>query len=231
MPASWRATPTDKWNNPWFLALSLEAAHLWDFYCHSPATTNSGVYRIDPRVVLIQTGLTQEQIEKCNAHFTDTRRAYFEDWWVCLPTYPEHQPKKNVNIWAGILRQLTDVPPGLLEKWLRASAGYVPAKLKAIVPMLAARVEADNVELQQQIWDRVGQLLRPGSTPHKKPPWEQAKDDDKARLEREQTQMADATDKRLRNGARKRKAAEEAAKLDPDKMDRLWERLGGKKDE
>lgn len=116
-----RYVSTSFWDDEWVQSLDLKEKGLYLYLLTNPLTNIAGVYKLSPRRVTFDTGLSNSELEIIMAKFENSGKAYRHGEYIVIPSWPHHQTA-NVNVHRGIRRILSTLDAemiGFLE-----SVGY-----------------------------------------------------------------------------------------------------------
>lgn len=114
--AKYRTIVPHIWDDRWFGTLKAEERVYWFYLLTNQNTEPSGVYH-HPLYAHLQVGVTPNKLKKIQQKFEADEKAFFEDEWVLILNYMQHQPVPNDSMWRRIDTQVTQCPHCLLTRW------------------------------------------------------------------------------------------------------------------
>ena len=110
-----RLVNTKFWDDNYISGLPKEEKLLFIYLLTNALTNISGVYEIQDRRIIFDTGLTQGELDVAKLKFTKDGKIVFAEGWVGIVNFTKHQrPNPKVN--KGILIALQSAPKSLVEK-------------------------------------------------------------------------------------------------------------------
>lgn len=109
-----RYISTSFWDDEWVQSLSFEEKGLFLYLLTNPLTNIAGVYKIQVRRIVFDTGLAEADVGLILGKFGDAGKAYRHGEYIVLPSWPKHQRVQNPNISKGIKRVLEELSPEMI---------------------------------------------------------------------------------------------------------------------
>ena len=142
------------WNHKWFKTQRPIVKLFWVYLVSNPCTETSGLYPFNESVVPALLGCSNRLSTECIHTVSEARQAIFEDGWVLIPTFIDHQQTPNPDMWKHITNQVRRAPKCLLRKWLSHYADRMPTGCRQSLSM-EVEVEVDvEVEVEEEEKER-----------------------------------------------------------------------------
>lgn len=107
-----RYVKTNFWRDTYIVELDTTQKLLFLYFLTNPATNLSGVYEIDLRLVSLDTGIQQKQIEKVLQKFMADDKMHYQNGWLIIKNFIKNQ-RFNDSMRRGAEKELSDLPQWL----------------------------------------------------------------------------------------------------------------------
>lgn len=107
-----RYVKTNFWRDTYIVELDTTQKLLFLYFLTNPATNLSGVYEIDLRLVSLDTGIQQKQIEKVLQKFMADDKIHYQKGWLIIKNFIKNQ-RFNDSMRRGAEKELLDLPQWL----------------------------------------------------------------------------------------------------------------------
>lgn len=141
--ATWMSS--SKWNDPWYLGLTVRQRNLFDYLAENGDNTCAGVYQYDPSVAKLKTSPWKkgEYEETCAVAFAG-HVAFYPGNWVWVVNYAKHNCQEdNKNAWIGAARVVELAPLNLQANFINRY-GDVLAKYDQLLEAPSYPLEAPS---------------------------------------------------------------------------------------
>ena len=109
-----RSLHTKIWEDDWFASLTISEKFLFVYLLTNKNVNLNGVYELSDRVILFETGLSKDILEKAKETFRD--KILIEDGWVIIRNIEKYDDYKAPTMVKAKDNQLKDIPPHILDK-------------------------------------------------------------------------------------------------------------------
>lgn len=106
---------TKFWDDTYISKLTKEEKLAFIYLLTNPLTNIAGVYEIQDRRIIFDTGLTDIELSAIKKKFDRDNKIIFENGWVAIVNFIRHQ-KANPKVYKGILLALEGVPTTLIDR-------------------------------------------------------------------------------------------------------------------
>ena len=110
-----RMVNTKFWDDTYISKLTKEEKLAFIYLLTNPLTNIAGVYEIQDRRIIFDTGLTDIELTAIKKKFDRDNKIIFENGWVAIVNFIRHQ-KANPKVYKGILLALEGVPTTLIDR-------------------------------------------------------------------------------------------------------------------
>jgi hypothetical protein len=119
--ADYRQIHTKIWKDGWFLDLSTNDKLLFIYLFSNERAHLTGLYDIPLKVIVFESGLSQEDVEDGLARFEAAGKAFYQNGWLWIPNLMRYNARniESPRIQPHIKNHITEVPEcSLKQRWI-----------------------------------------------------------------------------------------------------------------
>lgn len=117
-----RQIHTKIWNDDWFCDLSKNSKLLFIYLITNQYVNLIGIYELSDRVILFETGLTKQDLDKSKKDLKD--KIIFVDGWIKIMNIEKYDSFKGGKLLSAKEKQLNEIPIDISKKIDRVCIGY-----------------------------------------------------------------------------------------------------------
>jgi hypothetical protein len=110
--ANYRQVHTKIWKDGWFLGLRPDEKLFFIYLFTNDSASIAGIYEIAKPVMIFETGLSGDEIDRMLDIFEEADKAYFRDGVVWVRNLRKYHETKSPKVQAKIAKDLDTVPEG-----------------------------------------------------------------------------------------------------------------------
>jgi predicted regulator of amino acid metabolism with ACT domain len=88
---------------------------LFLYFLTNTSTNICGFYEIPLKKIASDTGIDRDMVLKIIQRFTDDKKIYYIDGWICIKNFVKHQNQKSPTVRKGIEVELKNIPKNIAE--------------------------------------------------------------------------------------------------------------------
>lgn len=88
---------------------------LFLYFLTNTSTNICGFYEIPIKKIASDTGIDKDMVLKIIQRFTEDKKIYYIDGWICIKNFVKHQNQKSPTVRKGIEVELKNIPKNIAE--------------------------------------------------------------------------------------------------------------------
>lgn len=113
-----RIIHTKFWTDPFILGCSVGVRYFFLYLISNSHINISGIYELPDQVILMETGMTPEQLKTAKEFLEDSGKVSFEESWIYVRNAQKHNNyRKSPMNEKAYLKEIQNVPKGILGGW------------------------------------------------------------------------------------------------------------------
>lgn len=114
-----RMIDTKFWDDNYASNLDPIEKLLFLYFLTNTSTNISGIYEIPLKKIAVETGIEKEMVSKILNRFTEDKKIFYENGWICLKNFVKNQNQKSPKVQVGIKNELNLIPKDILDKFIQ----------------------------------------------------------------------------------------------------------------
>jgi len=132
------------WDDSFVSELNPEQKLIFLYLITCPLNKYSGIFEIGLNMISFHTSISRENVEKHLKFFSDNKKIFFKDGWVCINNYSKHN-KNNPNIEKSVSEQLKLLPEEIANYFTNIKQGLPKPYLSLTEALPKAAITSNNI--------------------------------------------------------------------------------------
>ncbi|MCK9320166.1 hypothetical protein [Methanoculleus sp.] len=147
------------WDDSFVSELNSEQKLIFLYLITCPLNKYSGVFEIGLNMISFHTSIPKASVEKHLKFFSDNKKIFFKDGWICINNYSKHN-KNNPNIEKSVKEQLKLLPEGINNYFtsIREALPKHCGSLKEALPKPAITSNINNIVSNKNIESNIDSI-------------------------------------------------------------------------
>lgn len=134
---------TKFWSDGYIGELEPMDRYLFLYLLTNEHTDICGIYEITFRTISFETGIDLDRLSKTMERFSNDKKIYYVDGWVCIKNFSKHQAV-NDKIKIGIKRSLSEIPQQIIDKMIAYDSLSIDCQLLKLKLKLKLKTLGDK---------------------------------------------------------------------------------------